>query len=165
MSVATLTEDQARALVRRNLDELAPAMARRTRAFLSACDGDGLDAMVWEAVRTPAVQAVYWALGRSVIPPRYTVTNARDVLHSWHGFGLAIDVISRSKAWGFSAAWITHVASIATAHGLDWGGDWRVKDLPHFQFGGMKATPSDRARALFAAGGLPAVWRAVGADT
>ena len=47
---------------------------------------------------------------------------------------------------------------------LDWGGDWKKPDTPHFQWGACKPSPSDQARALLASGGMVAVWKAVGAD-
>jgi peptidoglycan L-alanyl-D-glutamate endopeptidase CwlK len=44
------------------------------------------------------------------------------------------------------------------------GGDWKFKDLPHFQWGPCKPSPSDRARELIRTEGMEAVWGAVGAD-
>ena len=55
------------------------------------------------------------------------------------------------------------VAEIAKGHGLKWGGDWSSPDLPHFQWGRCKASPSDEARRILREQGMPAVWRAVSA--
>jgi hypothetical protein len=55
------------------------------------------------------------------------------------------------------------VAAHFKANGCDWGGDWTHPDFPHYQWGGMKKSPSDHARELYAEGGKEAVWKAVGA--
>jgi hypothetical protein len=162
-SPKALSEDEVRKLVHRDLAELAPKFRGAVEAALRDCAKVGLDAMVYEALRSDEVQRAYYALGRTVRPPTYTVTNASTAMGSWHFYGLAVDVISRSKGWGFSPAWIEHVAEIFKLHGCDWGGNWTRADLPHFQWGTLRASPSPRARQLFADGGREAVWKEVGA--
>ena len=148
-----------------DLGKLAPKMQERVEAALAECHAQTLDAKVFEALRSQELQSVYYARGRTVFPPEHPVTYADDVLHSWHGYGLAVDVISQSKGWDRSPAWFTAVAETFKRHGVDWGGDWteRKRDLPHFQFGGLRDSPSARAIALFSTGGVTAVWRDVGA--
>lgn len=179
-----LSEAEVRKLVRRDTRELAPKFRRavdtaiaQCRAFRSDAWPNGLDAMVYEAVRTDVVQQAYYALGRTVIPPVSRVTNAKSAMWSWHFFGLAVDVISESRGWKFGDSdhtdgdeleWIREVARIFKANGCDWGGDWPQRDYPHFQWGRLRASPSDRARELYSSGathelGLITVWREVGA--
>jgi peptidoglycan L-alanyl-D-glutamate endopeptidase CwlK len=55
------------------------------------------------------------------------------------------------------------VAQAFVASGCKWGGDWKQKDLPHFQWGKCKPSPSDAARQIIAAQGMEAVWKAVDA--
>lgn len=169
----------------RDLDRLAPRMKDRVVAALEDCVGQtvimslpsgraveiALDAMVYETERSDELQQIYYAQG---------TTNAKTARHGWHFFGLAVDVISREYEWftGRSAvrmfsdrkdrdfaaeAWFSAVAASFKGQGCDWGGDWRSPDMPHFQFGGLRASPSDRARALFDEGGREAVWLEVGA--
>lgn len=175
-------------LIHTDLDDCAPLFAVAVHDAIGACERAGYDAMVAESLRTNEVQELYYRRGR---PPTAEypgpVTHARTAMYSWHGYGLAVDVISRSRAWfrplrilnptpDTLAAearraiqerdhWYAGVSAIFKAHGLDWGGDWRApkQDLPHFQWGTLKPSPSEKARALYAAGGLEAVWRAVGA--
>lgn len=185
LTAKVLTEAEARKLVRRDLAELAPKFRVAVERTIARCRAipksaqfpNGIDAVVYEAVRTDALQQAYYALGRTVIPPRYRVTNAKSAMGSWHFFGLAVDIVSASRGWQFGDSdhadqdeleWIREVAAIARTEGLDWGGDWPQKDYPHFQWGRLRASPSDRARALYAAGathadGLLNVWREVGA--
>jgi hypothetical protein len=81
-------------------------------------------------------------------------------------------VISLSRGWdvypnedgeGGDPNWYLSVAEIFKAHALDWGGDWtHFKDWPHWQFGGLRATPKD-AVTILATRGIRAVWETVGA--
>lgn len=175
-------------IVDSDLGKLAPRFRLAVEASLAACRDAGFDAIVWEALRSPELQLLYWLRGR---PPTAEypapVTYAKSNLYSWHGYGLAVDVISESRHWfaplaiagGDEAAlaiererarvegerWFKGVSDIFKRFGCDWGGDWKRPhaDPPHMQWGRLKATPSERARELYAAGGYEAVWRAVGA--
>lgn len=147
----------------RDLGKLAPRFRVAVEAAIAECNALGLDAFVFETVRSPELQAEYYARGRTKKPPERPVTNAHSNLYSWHGYGLAVDVISRSMLWGAPPEWWEQVAEVFKRHGCRWGGDWRVRDLPHFQWGPCKPSPSDRARELFADGGFARVWDVVGA--
>lgn len=142
---------------------LAPRFRVAVEAALAECERAGLEAIVYETYRSDELQQLYYARGRTVKPPDYTVTNASSNLYSWHGYGLAVDVIHRKLRWKVARSWYVDVAEIFKRHGCKWGGDWKTVDLPHFQWGKCKATPSDRARELIRVGGLEAVWRAAGA--
>ncbi|HEX6558297.1 MAG TPA: M15 family metallopeptidase, partial [Longimicrobiales bacterium] len=146
-----------------DLKQLAPLFRQAVEAAIAECQTAGLDAVVYEAYRSQQLQAQYYARGRTVIPPTETVTNAPTNLHSWHGYGLAVDVISRKKGWSAGDQWFVAVADIFRKHDCKWGGDWKQRDLPHFQWHRCKASPSDEARKLVTTVGIPAVWQAVGA--
>jgi hypothetical protein len=150
--------------VTNDLGALAPKFAAAVKEALANCKAAGLDAVVYEAYRSPELQALYYERGRSQVPPTGTVTNARSNLYSWHGYGLAVDVIHATKEWDAPESWFAAVANHFRAAGCRWGGEWKFKDLPHFQWGLCKPSPSDNARAILATGGVAAVWKAVGAD-
>jgi hypothetical protein len=152
------------ARVSRDLAQLAPRFRDAVQKAVADCQARGLDAYVYEGYRSPELQALYYRRGRSVIPPVQKVTNARSSLYSWHGYGLAVDVISRRHGWDRPESWFRDVAESFRKFGCKWGGDWKMKDLPHFQWGVCRASPSDNARALFDQGGAPAVWKAVSAE-
>jgi hypothetical protein len=149
----------------RDLAKLAPFFRTAVEAAIAECNAPphNLDAMVFEAHRSEALQQLYFARGRTIIPPTHTVTNARSALFSWHGYGLAVDVVHRTKFWEPEGgeAWFANVATIFKKHGCKWGGDWTKPDTPHMQWGKCKPSPSDRARELIAQGGVQAVWDAV----
>ena len=144
---------------------LAPLFRAAVEAAIAECNSPAnqLDAMIYETYRSNALQVVYYARGRTVRPPQSPVTNAMSNLYSWHGYGLAVDVIHRTKEWGAGDAWFRKVADVFKRNGCKWGGDWRSPDLPHFQWGLCKPSPSDHARELMRTGGVLAVWEAVGA--
>ena len=154
------------AQVNRDLDLLAPKFREAVKVAIAECNAAGYQAMVYEGYRTQELQAIYYARGRTVIPPTHTVTNAPTNLTSWHGYGLAVDVVHQTKYWEpeEGEGWFRKVAEIFKKHGCKWGGDWNRPDTPHFQWGACKASPSDKARELIASGGVIAVWKAVGAD-
>lgn len=138
-----------------DLAGLAPAFRAAVMGALEECRAAGLDATVFETLRTQERQR--WAYLRGA-------SRAKDADASWHFYGLAVDVISRAKAWDAGDAWFRRVAAVFKRHGCDWGGDWHsFRDLPHFQWGRCRASPSDVSRTLYAQGGREAVWRAVGA--
>jgi len=153
----TALADKARTMVDSDISKLAPKFQAQVDAAMANLAKRGIDAYIYEALRSDALEAIYFQLG---------TTKAPNAQYSWHGYGLAVDVISRAKEWDAwsDPIWRFAVVSAFKAQGCEWGGDWHTfPDDPHFQFGGMKASPSDEARALLAEGGLQAVWQAVGA--
>jgi len=152
-------------VVSRDLGLLAPVFRAAVEQAIAGCQARGIDAYVYEAYRSAELQALYYARGRTVVPPTKPVTYAATNLQSWHGYGLAVDVISRGHGWDEPESWFADVAETFREFGCRWGGEWTQKDLPHFQWGGCKPSPSAAAREFLMAGGLPAVWTEVGATT
>nr|WP_315428164.1 M15 family metallopeptidase [uncultured Albidiferax sp.] len=152
-------------MVNRDLNRLAPAFRQAVEAAIAECERQGLDAIVYEGYRSQALAAMYYQRGRTVKPPDKPVTNALTNLHSWHGFGLAVDVVHRTKFWSplEGDAWFRWVGAIFKDNGCTWGGDWKMADLPHFQWGRCPASPSDVARQLINSQGVQAVWAHFGA--
>jgi peptidoglycan L-alanyl-D-glutamate endopeptidase CwlK len=146
-----------------NMQCLAPGFAERYQGALEECNGRGLDAVSFETCRCDELARLYFAHGASKSP---------NALYTWHHYGLAGDVVSKSREWdvypdqlgkGGDPDWYRPVSEIFKAHGMDWGGDWtHFKDWPHWQFGGLRATPKD-AVTILATKGILEVWRTVGA--
>lgn len=146
------------------LDQCAPEFAILVRDVVADMNDAGFDAVVYETIRTDEREEWLHGFGREYDDGRGIVTHATSALTSWHGYGLAADLISRSQEWNAPQSFWTLLGIVAIKRGLVWGGSWRMADLPHIQFGApMRAAPSDRARELFAAGGMQAVWNEVGA--
>jgi len=87
--------------------------------------------------------------------------------HSWHNFGLAVDLVPEEiepgqPDWDVNhPAWQQMVAA-GESLGLVSGSAWKTfKDYPHFQLTGkLPANPDDATRQLFKDGALRAVWDA-----
>jgi peptidoglycan LD-endopeptidase CwlK len=153
------------AKVTNDLRYLAPKFAVAVERAIAECNAPGRDlqAKVQETYRSSALQALYYERGRTVKPPERTVTNAKSSLYSWHGYGLAVDVIHRTRGWDVGEGWFREIAEIFKQHECKWGGDWTSADLPHFQWARCKASPSALARELMRTHGVESVWKAVGA--
>jgi hypothetical protein len=153
---AALSDTTVAALRVHGLEYLAPKFRAQVIAIRDAMAARGFPAVVFETLRLPRLQAHYHAVGAS---------NAASVWHSWHGYGLACDFVHRDLLWSAPRAFWQALGAQAEALGCAWGGRWKsLPDSPHVQFGpGMRASPSNRARALVAQGGLVAVWTEVGA--
>jgi peptidoglycan L-alanyl-D-glutamate endopeptidase CwlK len=151
--------------VNRDLSLLAPKFRISVEAAVAACRAAGLDAKVFEAYRSQELQAFYYSKGRTLIPPTSTVTNAPTNLLSWHGYGLAVDVVSEAHYWKppEGEKWFAKVAQIFKQHDCKWGGDWKHPDTPHFQWAACRPSPSPLAQQLILTQGFAGVWRAVGA--
>jgi peptidoglycan LD-endopeptidase CwlK len=143
--------------VDRSLEHLAP----RFRAAVLAVLDRVTDARVEEAFRTPERQSFLFGFGRDYDDGRGIVTQAPTNLTSWHGYGLAVDIIHKTKGWDAGRFWFQLMGEVAEANGLTWGGRWTSPDRPHVQWGRCRVSPSSEARRLFAEGGPEAVWKAV----
>ena len=142
------------------MGSLAPQFRAQVNAILAQMG----DAKISEGLRTFERQSFLYGFGREYDDGRGIVTNAASNLTSWHGYGLAVDIVHATLEWDAGDKWFRLLGDTAKAHGCKWGGDWFHPDLPHVQWGKCKDSPSDKARALYADGGVEAVWNAVGAS-
>ena len=138
---------------------LAPAFAEAVQAVLV----DMPDAVIAESIRSEERQAWLFGFGRDYDDGRGVVTHAQTAQNGWHKFGLAVDIVHGKLGWDAGASWFEKLALCYEAHGLTAGARWRMRDLPHGQWGKCRPAPSDEARRLFAEGGNRAVWKAVNA--
>ena len=144
--------------VERSLDGLAPRFRARIEQLVAAVP----DAMVYETLRSEARQQYLYGFGRQWDDGRGIVTNSETNIDTWHGYGLAVDIIHKAKGWDAPADWWDRLGAEAIIRGLTWGGKWTFKDLPHVQWGPpMRRSPSPSASLLKAKGGNEAVWKVV----
>jgi hypothetical protein len=85
--------------VNRSLDVLAPRFRARVQMVVAGMVGLGLDAYVFETLRTNERQNYLYGFGRRYDDGRGVVTHSIDADESWHHYGLAVDIISESKGW------------------------------------------------------------------
>jgi hypothetical protein len=146
-----------------SLDALAPKFRAKVEELLTQLTAKGWDPVVAESVRSNARQQYLYGFGRQYDDDRGIVTNSQDGDETWHHFGLAVDIISKSKQWDAPPRFWNDLGATAIALGLSWGGLWvSFADRPHVQHGPpMRQSPSPRAARLLADGGMEAVWKEV----
>lgn len=129
----------------------------------------GIVVAVHSGLRDADQQSDLYALGRTkenpdgktlLKPLGNIVTNARPY-DSWHNFGLAADVVFKTEkgnwTWSKTPAEWAVIGEIGERHKLVWGGRWKMKDYPHFQYTGMLKNIAEAKTLLFEKG-VEAVW-------
>lgn len=131
--------------------------------MLAALEG-GLPEHPFEWLRTAERQTFLHGFGRRYDDGRGKVTAALTHLNSWHGFGLAVDIVEKDATpWNAPVSFWNAIGDAAEANGLSWGGRWHRPDLPHVQWGPCPKSPTDEDRALYLSKGIEAVWVKYGA--
>lgn len=151
--------------VERSLALLAPRFAAALEQMLVALAGDRTE-WPFETVRTDARQTFLYGFGREYDDGRGKVTNAKSALYSWHGFGLAVDIVEKDATpWNAPISFWNAIGDAALAQKLTWGGRWARPDLPHVQWGKCPISPTEDDRLLFHTKGMRAVWQKYDAIT
>jgi peptidoglycan L-alanyl-D-glutamate endopeptidase CwlK len=121
----------------RSLDELAPPVKQRAKAFIEAAKVKGIDLLVTSTYRDHESQAALYAQGRTT--PGDVVTKAKPG-QSWHNYRCALDVVALvngKPAWSRKDPIWQKIGEIGKSCGLEWAGDWKTfKEYPHFQYTG-----------------------------
>lgn len=143
------------------LELLAPGMrlavldllAIRAERFHDGRRENDVDAvhLVFETLRSNKRQKFLYGQGRDYAGK--IVTNAYDASWSWHGHGMAIDIVHPTLWWKAPEAWWEQLAVDAEYVGLYPGRRFkRIPDSPHLQWRGdgkfltpLSPTPMDRA--------------------
>ena len=136
---------------------LHPKVQPLARLFLEEAYAAGLDPRIQETFRSVDRQNQLYAQGRTA--PGAIVTKARGG-QSNHNYGVAFDVVPGAllaqKNWAPQDARWAQLGSIGAKHGLEWGGNWKFVDKPHFQMQGAnwRNLQNDPAFAKFNGGRL-----------
>jgi peptidoglycan LD-endopeptidase CwlK len=123
---------------RRIVAKLHPAVQAKFESFIRAAKymahESGYDVKAISGLRTFDEQDALYAKGRTTPGPK--VTNAKAG-YSNHNFGLAIDigVFSKDgKKYHGEHPLYTELGPLGESLGLEWGGRWKFRDEPHYQF-------------------------------
>jgi peptidoglycan L-alanyl-D-glutamate endopeptidase CwlK len=153
----------------KDLGSLAPEYRLAVARVLDRMRQKGFDAVIAETIRTPERQEFLFGFGREYDDGRGVVTNSRSALYSWHGYGLAVDIVSGAHGWDAPASFWQALEECAMAEDLTSGADWnrngvhdeKLCDKPHVQWwcAGMRVSPSDHARELYRDHGVEWVWK------
>jgi len=87
-----------------SISELWEPIQERVKAVLAAMKARGFDPIIYESRRTTERQAWLWGIGRAHHLNRKPVTDKDGVKkQSRHQVAKAVDVISKSRYWGWPA--------------------------------------------------------------
>jgi len=110
--------------------KLQPLVERRANQLIFEMLKLGHKVKVFEGYRSSFKQDQLYALGRT--KPGNIVTNAKGG-QSFHNYGVAVDIVFDGVSpWDSKHPWKL-LGTIGKSLGFSWGGDWKFKDLPHFQ--------------------------------
>jgi peptidoglycan L-alanyl-D-glutamate endopeptidase CwlK len=112
----------------RDVSELRPGAREACEAFLKECQAAGLDVFLTETYRSQERQDELYAQGRT--KPGKVVTWTK---RSKHTERCAWDVSFKSTGYDELGKFYD-AGRIADALGIEWGGNWKTPDRPHFQY-------------------------------
>lgn len=118
----------------RDTTQLHPRLQAKIIELKAICEAKGLMIGVSECVRTVSEQDALYAQGRT--KPGKIVTQVKGSSYgSMHQWATAFDFYRNDGKGAFnnSDGFFYKVGKIGRSIGLEWGGDWKFKDLPHFQ--------------------------------
>lgn len=115
---------------------LYPVFAAKLHKLVEACRARGVDYWAISGERTHEEQNALYAQGRT--KPGNIVTNAKGG-QSMHNFAIACDFAKDKDTTrdglqpDYSDPAYEVLGEEAAKLGLEWGGKWKFKDLPHIQ--------------------------------
>ena len=110
---------------------LLPQVRPIARALVQKAAAAGISIRVISGLRSYEEQAALYAQGRTA--PGKKVTNARPG-YSNHNFGIAFDVgVFEGSRYLPESPKYKAVGALGMDLGLEWGGNWKKVDEPHFQ--------------------------------
>jgi peptidoglycan L-alanyl-D-glutamate endopeptidase CwlK len=126
------------------LDRLHPVFREKVEAVMAELRSAGIPMKVFEAWRSPERQRMLFGKGRAHgrIADRSKVVTFADAWHSYHQFGLAVDMVIDNppmNPWetrGEAAEWWRRYHEIARGHGLE----PLSFELPHIQIAGTRSS-------------------------
>lgn len=114
------------------INELQESVRPLAQNLLRLAADQGIQLKIVSAYRSPDQQQALKDSGRGV-------TNAGALL-SYHNHRLAFDVVPTEylsmSDWNPAGPLWATIGAIGKSVGLEWGGDWKKKDFPHFQLTG-----------------------------
>jgi len=153
----------------KRLKDLHPLLVRKIQQLVDilACETPPINLRITQGFRSWAEQAQLYAQGRS--EPGKVVTNAEPG-HSWHQYGLAVDVVplglEGQPDWNIQHPVWQRIVAAGTSLGLVAGAEFRsFPDYPHFQLTGrLPVSPDIEVRESFGQSGIPGIWKESGLE-
>ncbi len=146
--------------INRRLEGLDRDVAEKALLLIVLAADQGIPVRLTSTLRTLPQQEALYAQGRlsraevnrlrqvagwpalSALERNRMVTNARPG-DSWHNWGRAFDLVPMQRHQNllphWASPWWKKLGELGKAVGLEWGGEWRKPDRPHFQDTGIKS--------------------------
>ena len=132
----------------RKIEDLDPRLQPLAQRHRDLCAKEGIDLLITCTFRDDSEQDALWKIGRSG-DKRPKVTWVRRGSHNirdarGNPASTAYDVVPLRNGkcvWGTTGADLAlwnRIGALAKSLGLEWGGDWKVRDYPHCQLPGGK---------------------------
>jgi peptidoglycan L-alanyl-D-glutamate endopeptidase CwlK len=151
------------AISEQRLAEVCPELAAMVHLLAADLALQNINLRVTQGLRSFEAQNTLYQQGRTTSGE--VVTNA-PAGHSWHEFGLAVDVVPMDPLpdWNIAHPVWHQIVTTGESVGLYSGDEFSsIKDEPHFQLTGrFGVSPNDEVRTIYANGGMEAVWREAG---
>lgn len=118
----------------RKIEDLNEELQPLARRLIDDCERIGIRLLIYSTFRDFEAQDAIYAQGRT--KPGKIVTRARAG-QSYHNYKMAFDAVPLDSkgqpAWNASTMIWKNIGECARRLGLEWGGEWKFRDLPHFQ--------------------------------
>lgn len=160
------------AISEQRLSQVCPTLADKIRQLYDMITDEPI--RVTQGMRSWLEQRRLWLQGRdengNIVDESLIVTKAPPG-HSWHEFGLAVDVApfdsENRPDWNLSHPVWSQIITSGEALGMYSGDQFHsIKDDPHFQLTGrFPVSPDNEARRILQSAGPRAVWIAAGLVT
>lgn len=154
------------------LQLVCPTLAAKIHLLAAMLEDEGIVFRVTQGLRSWNDQQKLWQQGRdsngNIVDLTKVVTKAPPG-HSWHEYGLAVDVVPMNQTppqpdWNITHPDWQRLVAVGESLGLFSGTEFHdIKDTPHFQLtGSFPESPNDEVRQLFMNVGMEAVWTEAG---
>ncbi len=158
------------ALSQTQLQLVNPELAAKVTRLMDSLALENAIIKVTQGLRSWTEQEALWQKGRdalgNVVDRSQVVTDAAPG-HSYHNFGLAVDVAPFDDSipdWNLNHPVWKRIEAVGVSLGMTAGAEFRTfPDWPHFQLTGtLPVSPDDEVRQTFKDGGMLAVWEQAG---
>lgn len=117
----------------RKIEDLCPRLQKIALDFKEACADIGIDVLIYCTYRGEEEQNQAFAEGKSKLKYPHSKHNAVD--ENGKPASKAFDCVpyKNGQAQWNDAASYAKMGALAPEFGLEWGGNWKMRDKPHFQ--------------------------------
>lgn len=126
----------------RDVKQLNPLSQQACNLFLAECKKQGVNIFITETYRSQARQEWLYAQGRTRSGQVVTWTKKSN-----HTGRMAWDIAVSPPGKLYDSSVISKAGKIADKLGIEWGGNWKTPDMPHFQISSKWKMPKGDYKA------------------